>query len=112
LAVTGYLALVADIEMGLRIIDLSDPTHLRELAVVPMRSGALSVTVTEGIAYVGVNGGPLLAIDVSDPRNPREIGSTDLLWSVDRIVVVGDYLYVAHFFSGLQVYRIRRGSQD
>jgi hypothetical protein len=68
---------VTDIQPGLRIFDIGDPTAPREVAslVVP---AATQVTVSGGVAFVGGEGSVLRLIDVSDPARPVVMGSADL----------------------------------
>ena len=57
-------------------------------------------------AYVAVGGAGLEVIDVSDPANPRRVGSYDTPGGAVDVAVSGDYAYVADKNWGLQILRI------
>jgi hypothetical protein len=105
------LAYVADLINGLRIIDVRDPTRLDELAVfymMPMNTNAaaFAVEVVGGTAYVAT--APMRAIDVSDPRHLREIGSVTSPLVPEKLATVADHIYAAAGFAGLLAYHIQR----
>lgn len=108
--VIGNTAYVADLEQGLRIIDVHDPTQPKELAFMPFppfnsNVVATEVVLTGGIAYIG--GSPIHVVDVSNPQNPREIGSLVTPTNGWNLAIEADQLYVAGNSGGLCIYRIR-----
>jgi hypothetical protein len=67
---------------------------------------AYGVEVVGETVYIATS--PLRAIDVSDSRNPREIGSVSTPLVPHKLTLVGELLYAAADFAGLLVYRVRR----
>jgi hypothetical protein len=106
LAVGSGLVYLADMAMGLRIVDVSNPTLPVEVGSVPLagtpRAVSLGGTGLGGFGLVGsyavvaCGDEGVAVVDVSDPTNPVEVGST----AVDApragsVVVRGHYAYVA-----------------
>lgn len=75
--VKGNLAYVADGNMGLQIIDVSQPTAPREVGNVDTPGRASDVALTGNNALVADGFHGLQVIDVSDPGSPRIVGSVD-----------------------------------
>jgi hypothetical protein len=126
----GYAYVAAD-EAGLRIVDVSNPSHLTEVGVYqpplagfaswpgPTRSGpetpgylyaqgARSVvvkTAPEGpiYAYVAAQGAGLRIVDVSNPAAPHEVGFYETPSDAIGVAVANGYAYVAAFEAGLRV---------
>jgi hypothetical protein len=100
--VQGDYAYVADEEIGLQVIDISNPENPSWVSRLNT-SGAYDVFVQGGYAYVAEGSG-IQVIDVSNPENPVSVGSHDTLGSAHGVFVSGDYTaYVADGSSGLQV---------
>jgi hypothetical protein len=66
---------------------------------------AWDVVVIDDIAYIGGNEEGLQIIDVSDPRNPIELGHLDL-GVTHSIDVINGIAYLANYFSGLQIVNV------
>ncbi len=102
-AVSGTLAYVAAGEAGLRVVNVSDPTH-------PFEVGAWdSPGYAEGVAVVGSTAcladGPygLSVLDVSNPALPRQVGSAYDTNYAFGVAVVGSFAYIAGAGAGLLV---------
>jgi hypothetical protein len=89
------LALVADDHKGLRIIDVSDPTHLVEVGFVDTPGRARRIEVAGDHAFVADGNGGLRIIDVSKPSTPVEVGAVEDLGTVTDVAIEGGYAYVA-----------------
>lgn len=79
LVASGGRLYVADGPGGLRIVDVQDPTAMRELgsAATDLRAYGVDVYGVDAIdarAYVADNAGGLLIFDVRDPSAPRRLG--------------------------------------
>lgn len=80
LALAGTRLYVADDAGGLRIVDVSDPSHPREIgrhinAAMHARQQAYNGVAIDGTyAYVAVDYGGLEVLDVTDPANVRQVG--------------------------------------
>ena len=110
-AVSGDYAYVADYYNVLRVINIFDPEVPEELGQCDLPGHAYGVDVSGNYAYViyraEVYMGPtgMDVIDISTPSNPEAIGSYNWSWSwysVNEVVVSGDYVYVADGESGLR----------
>jgi hypothetical protein len=109
IAVVEGMAYVAAGDAGLRVLDVSDPTKPHETGYAPTAREAQVVSVQDRIAYIaesecegGDCRGSLRAIDISTPSDPQAIGVLEMPSSVNNLVVVEEYVYIAHN-EGLQV---------
>jgi len=90
-------------EVGLRIINVSDPTNPAEIGAIVTGGFPNAVAVSENYAYVAdVGGGGLRIFDVSSPQNPTEVGFFANAIAQD-VVVRGNLAYVAGFDAGLRI---------
>jgi hypothetical protein len=111
LVISGTTAYVADGVMGLRIIDISDPTNLTEIAVVDTPHQAWGVALAGSTAYVADGESGLVVINVSDPSAPFIVGSFNTPGFAQAITVSGNTAYVADRESGLQIINIGNPSR-
>jgi hypothetical protein len=72
-AVSGNYAYVADSSDGLRIVDISSPSHPMEVGFLESDRFAEDVAVSGSYVYVAGDSG-MLIIDVSTPSDPIEVG--------------------------------------
>jgi hypothetical protein len=91
--VVGSRAYVADWDMGLRIIDISDPTQPNELGFFDTSGLAQGVFVAGDLAYVTDNAAGLRIADVSDPSDTSEVGYFDPIAGGSDVVVAGTRAY-------------------
>ena len=72
-----------------------------------IEGGPRNIFVMGDIAYIADYDAGLKTFDVSDPRNPVELGTGAIEddWAYD-VAVVGDYAFVVAFFSGLHVFDV------
>ncbi len=77
---------------GMRIYDLSDPLHPESLSFIAL-DYPNHIAVQDGFAYVG-NGGDLNVIDISDPAEPRIVGSVFTTGYAAEVFVQGSYAYI------------------
>lgn len=101
--VSGDYAYVADMEHGLRIIDISDLTTPAEVGSYDTPGDAKGVTVSGNYAYVATDWVGLSIIDISDPTTPAEVGFYDTPEDAKDVAVVGNYAYVAEGWTGLRI---------
>ena len=97
-------------ELGVSIIDASDPSQPSLSSSTPLigASGAATVGSTLLVAtYLG----ELASFDVSDPANPRALGTISGLGNPWELVVVGDRAYVADNRDGLIVLDVSNPAQ-
>ena len=120
-------AYIGAMEEGLLIVDISDKSAPRFVSQVvpnpnfPRVPGIFSKPNARGMAIDGdvlwlcYDAGGLRAIDISDKKNPIEVaqyinGAMDSLTqsAYNNAVAVGDYLYIAIDYCGLEVVNIQR----
>jgi hypothetical protein len=103
MAISGTTAYVGDRYTQLRTIDIADPQHVCELGHPnPSWADGLDIAVRGNYAYVveqldfsGTNG--VVVFEVSNPAQPESLGCA-LYDGASRIVIEGDYAYVARLY--------------
>ena len=96
-AVAGKYAYVASAKGEIWVVDVSDPTSPRKVAVLPTGNRSASmIAVDNRYLYWGDQ-----IIDISDPTQPRRVGMSDLLG--DAVDISGGLIYVAGKQAGLLI---------
>jgi len=96
---------------SLEVFDISDPENPEHLSSIPGFQGKYTscVVAADGVAYLG-SGGRILAVDLSDPRHPRELAASDLGagdGDVSDLALSGNSLYATSpEYRGIDVYDI------
>ncbi len=116
--VAGHHAFVADGEEGLRVFDLSDPTHPAQIASVALPGDPAGMALGDGYVVVVVVDSSasytshLCVVDVTDPRRPGAVVTVPLanedVWR-PSLLAFGRYLYLAPglvWREPLRVYRV------
>ncbi|MBI2877785.1 MAG: choice-of-anchor D domain-containing protein [Candidatus Tectomicrobia bacterium] len=87
-------AYVAAGEAGLRIVDVTDPSDLKNkvIGVLPTPAPAVAIFVLGNYAYLAA--GDLLVVDVSDPQAPVQRGRYDIPGRATWLQVAGGLAYV------------------
>ncbi|MDP8239384.1 MAG: hypothetical protein P9X24_09865 [Candidatus Hatepunaea meridiana] len=91
--IEGHFAFVQTERTGIRILDISNPAIPVEIGKYNEPNLRLRYEVYDNNLYVAVNQG-LNIVDVTDPANPRLIGSNDSLGYVYGIAFNGGYAYL------------------
>ena len=104
LAVSGDYAYLGGYS-GLRVVDISNPAAPR---LVGAFTKGWDVFVAGNRAFASnLPDGGLHVLDVSDPANPQQLGAYNTgEWGGYGITVAGDQVFVAHSYSGLQIFRV------
>jgi len=107
----GDLLYVLNRFRGLAIIDVSDPSEMQVIGRLPFQAMPIEMYVREGRAYIvmsdhfvywqydpdadpqGFHGSQVMIADVSDPQNPKQMGSLHVDGEVTDTRMVGDVLY-------------------
>ena len=105
-AVTGSNVLVANWDLGLRVISVADPAHPIEVGHVDTPDTAVDVAALGSYAYVADWAAGLRVISVADPVHPIEVGSYDTPGYAYSVAVDSNYAYVTDADSGLWVISI------
>jgi hypothetical protein len=96
---------------GLRILDVSDPSSISELAYLPMTHSTGRLCLRGDYLYLVDYIVMLHVIDVSDPSAPVDMGQVDLGgFMVNDVCVEGEYAYVAADDAGTQIVDISDSS--
>jgi hypothetical protein len=101
--VSGRYAYVTDGEAGLRIVDISVPSHPVEVGYYNTSGSAEAVTVSGQYAYVADGESGLRVINIAAPSNLQEIGSFDTSGTAWDVIVVENLAYVADGQEGVRV---------
>jgi hypothetical protein len=86
-----YAYMAADGPDGMQVLDISDPSHPRELAHVPgYESGQIIIVANR--AYL-LDGDDDIIVDISIPTHPKPIASWWVENPPNTFAVVGNYIY-------------------
>ncbi len=94
--------------IDLRILDVSDPTHIQLVSSLSFEDDFVTDIALEGdrayllSSYWGIE--RIRVVNIADPNRPKNIGSTRIDFrNINNIEVSGDYLYLASIQEGLIV---------
>jgi Uncharacterized conserved protein len=111
IAVQGSYA-YAGVGMRLVVLDVSNPSDLREVGVTPPFPHLVEdIAVSGTLAYVAAGGAGLRVVDVSNPALPTEIGALDSRGYAQGVTVAGTIAYLADGPYGLRLVDISKPSQ-
>ena len=99
-------------DLGLNIIDISDPFHPVEVATVITPGDARDVTVSGDLAYVSDGDNGVLVFDITDPTDPVEVRRIVTPGSAKAVAVEGRTLVVADGAGGLTTLNLSRCPVD
>lgn len=98
--------------LTLTIYDLTDPRVPAALGAVQIANSCLGICVRNGRAYLALGQAGIQIVDVSDPTQPRLLGSFDTPGSAQEVAVIpGQIACVADGVAGLQIIEISDESQ-
>lgn len=97
-------AYVADLDLGLCVIDLIDPTSPELVATLHLAGGEFcGLDVHDGMVYLAADDAGLHLVDVSNPLAPSLRSTIDVPGPERDVAVRGDLAYVAAGSGGLAV---------
>lgn len=116
LAVGGGLALIADREAGLRILDIRDPTQPRLLSTFtpPVLFFPSVVKMAGQIAAVADPASGVYLLDLSDPARPRQLSVYPITQGEDAILSMDlsqNRLYIGTYRDGVRVFDVSRPAE-
>jgi len=88
-AVEDSFAYVADLESGLRIINVGDPQSPYEAGYLNTPGRAMRLVISGSYAYVADWTAGLRVVDVSNPASPFEVGFWDTPGDANGVAVAG-----------------------
>ena len=102
--IAGDYVFVADMGIGVRVIDVSNPNSVVEVGCIDIDGTAMDIAIAGDFLYIADNSMGLRVIDISDPLSCIERSS---LISADEhplgIAAAGDYVYLADARAGMGV---------
>lgn len=101
--VAGDYAYVANLDTGLRIVNVSNPSQPWETGSYTTPGVANQVAVAGDYAYVADDYDGLRIINVSDPAAPTLAGSYNTPGATHDVAVTGNYAYLADGTAGLRI---------
>jgi hypothetical protein len=105
MAVSGTCAYFTLINIGLVVIDVSDPFLLGRIGVLNMRS-AHDIVIRDHYAVVTDYGTGLKIVDISEPAVLVPAGECDAPGYGDGLCLAGDHAYIASHSGGLVILKI------
>ncbi len=102
IAIAGAIAVVADGDSGVAIVDVGFPPDPVPRGRTDTPGVAQDVAITGVFAYVADGAAGLRVIDVSDPDAPVTRGGIDTPGTASGVAVVGTTALVADSFAGLR----------
>jgi hypothetical protein len=108
LAVSGNYIYIANLAIGLLVIDATDPANPMQVGVcdVPEPGWAWSIAVSGDYAYVGDDWGSLRVMDITNPTLPTEVGLCETRGVPEGVTVSMGFAFIANYHSGLQVINV------
>lgn len=102
-SIVGTTALVQT-NFGFKLFDVSTPSSPRHIRSynTPDRGFTEAIAVQGNYAYVTYALGGLDVIDISNPKNPRRVGTSDTRTTMNSLWVSGNYAYVTDTRNRLQ----------
>ncbi len=102
-AVDGSTAVVTNWELGVAIVDVSEPATPAVVGSVDTEAWAYCAELTGTVAYVCDDNAGLWLIDVAIPSAPEVLSRVDTPGFATDVTVAGTVAFVADWFAGLQV---------
>jgi len=96
------VALVADSDLSLHLVDTAHPDQPAETAFLNLSGSARQVEGSGRWVYIA-DGKSLRILDVNDPEHPVLRGQWDTSESIDALQVLGSFLYVRQGQHGLRI---------
>lgn len=104
--IVGSVAFVADGKAGLLLIDISNPLNLKLESSLVLKGETTSVTPFGNLAYV-TTGSQIRVVDISDAKNPHEIGDYQVSGSANKVAISSGKAFIAAGKNGMEVVYIQ-----
>jgi filamentous hemagglutinin family protein len=98
--ISGSLAFLSISNLGLRIVDISDPKHPHIVATFAGVTNSYNAVVVGRYAYVADNVLGLVIIDISNPVSPTLVSTSPIAGGTTHVAVSGNFAYLTDFNSG------------
>jgi hypothetical protein len=103
IVVAGDFAYVADIDGGLRVVSLADPSGPVEVGFYDTPGEAVGVDVGAGYAYIADNFAGLRVVDIRNPTAPVEVGFYKPAPWITGVALKAPYIYLVDSSRGLHI---------
>lgn len=105
-AVENDIALIADSDAGVEVVNVSIPEEPRRITTLHTMGYAIKVKLREGIAYITTGSAGLYVYNLSNPAKPERLAHFPTQGNAFGFFIDGDLLYLADFDNGLVVLNI------
>lgn len=98
---------------GLKIYDNTDPARPVQLSVFDTGGFLVGFTVVGDRAYLADGIGGMRILDISDLKNPKELGFVvpDGSRSTQKVASTGNYVFMDGFYAGIKMFDVRDGTK-
>lgn len=104
--IQGDFAYVTDGEVGMHVVDITDPDNLTEVGVSRAPGYTRKVVVEGDYAYLANVTKGLLVVDITNPESPMVITGVQIKTGVNDIAINGNFAYVTSEDGGLDIVEI------
>lgn len=94
IAIQGDYAYVTDGEVGMHVVNITDPENLIEVGISRAPGYTRKVVVEGDYAYLANVSKGLLVVDITDPESPMVITGVQIDGRVNDIAIDGNFAYV------------------
>ncbi|MBN2031418.1 T9SS type A sorting domain-containing protein [bacterium] len=102
--VAGNIACFGDDLFYLRILDVTSPSNPNVLASIFVPSNVQDVVINGHYAFAAIGSSGLRIFDISNPVDPKEVGSLDTYGSARSVAIKDSFAFVAS--AGLHILNI------
>lgn len=104
--VEGGYAHVADVNGGLLVVDISDPTRPTQVGALDTPGRAYGIVLSGTLAYVADATAGLSIVDIAEVARPRLTGRLDTPGHAWNVGLGGNHVYVADRMAGLRIVNV------
>jgi hypothetical protein len=104
--IVGNLAYLAEGDMGLGILNISNPANPQEIAHVGVAEYADGIAISGNYVFVADQGYGVDILDVSDPGNPQGVAGLETDGDGYDVAVTGEYLLLADGCEGVRIWNV------
>ena len=103
IAIDGNRLLAGDNQGRIHLIDVTDPTHPLQRAVVSIGTNCAGLAIQDDIVYAALYSGGVAIIRIAQPNQLLHLATVSLTWAYGVAISQGR-LYVAAYNDGLVIY--------
>jgi len=105
IVIKDHLAYIAQGEVGLMIVDVSDPASPKELSTTTdnVRGYSAKIAMKDTVVYLAAGSFGVTALNVSDPGHPVVTAPNISIKPAKNLFVNGDYLFTAISEQGVKI---------